>query len=396
MCPAVVVVGGGYAGTLVAQAVDGDADVTLIDPRDAFVNFSGSLRALARPDWAHNPFFDYGTLLEHGRVVHDTVTSVDPAGVALAGGARIDADYLVLATGSSHSYPAHPRHVSTSAAQAVHDLHATNDQLARADRVLILGAGPVGLELSGEIREVWPDKGITIVDPAPELLPGFLPEVRDDLRRQLEFLKIELRLGTSLTALPSVEAGTARTFTVTTDTGEEIAADTWFRCFGARVNTGYLEDGGLVELTDRRTVPVDQHLNVVGHQDIYAVGDIADLPDAKMATHAQTQAQVVVDNLRSQLRGEHPATVYEPASVSRIFLPLGTRGGIGQLPDPDGGARAAPLKTVIERKGSDLFTSRFAQRFNVSRLTGRNLNPRRELDHLCPRGDLNPHALLGH
>jgi NADH dehydrogenase FAD-containing subunit len=367
MCPAVVVVGGGYAGTLIAQAVDVDADVTLIDPRDAFVNFSGSLRALAQPGWAHNPFFDYGTLLGHGRIVRDSVTSVDPAGAALARGGRINADYLVLATGSRHSYPAHPRHVSTSAAQAVRDLHATNDQLARADRVLILGAGPVGLELSGEIRQVWPNKRVTVVDPTPGLLPGFLPEVREDLCRQLEELKIELRLGASLTALPPVEVGTAATFTVTTDAAEEITADIWFRSFGARVNTGYLEDGGLVGLTERRTVPVDQHLNVVGYQHIYAVGDIADLPDAKMATHAQTQAQVVVNNLRSQLRGEQAVTVYEPASVSRIFLPLGTHGGVGQLPSPDGGAMAAPLKTVIERKGSDLFTSRFAQRFHVSR-----------------------------
>ena len=132
--------------------------------------------------------------------------------------------------------------------------------------------------------------------------------MRDDLGRQLEELKIELRIGTSLTAFPPVAAGTATTFTVTTDTGEEITADIWFRSFGARVNTGYLEDGGLAELTDRRTVPVDQYLNVAGYQDIYAAGDIADLPDAKMATHAQTQAQVVVDNLQSQLRGKRRAT----------------------------------------------------------------------------------------
>jgi NADH dehydrogenase FAD-containing subunit len=364
MSSTVVVVGGGYAGILVAKSLDSDAQVTLIDPRDAFVNFSGSLRALAQPDWAHNPFFDYQTLLEHGRVVRDTVTSVDPTGVTLAGGGRVDADYLVLATGSSHSYPAHPRHMTTGAAQAVENLRVTNGQLARAERVLILGAGPVGLELSGEIREVWPDKRITIVDPSPELLPGFLLEVREDLRSQLEKLKVDLRLGTSLTALPPVEVGTATTFTVTTDAGESITADIWFRSFGARVNTGYLEDGALVELTERHTVPVDEHLNVLGYQNVYALGDIADLSDAKMATHAQTQAPVVVENLQAQLRGEQPASVYESGSVPRIFLPLGTRAGVGQLPAPDGGAMAAPLDTVIQRKGTDLFTSRFAERFN--------------------------------
>ncbi|HZE37976.1 MAG TPA: FAD-dependent oxidoreductase [Stackebrandtia sp.] len=366
MGPAVVVVGGGYAGTLIAKSLDGDARVTLIDPRDAFVNFAGSLRALARPDWAHHPFFDYRTLLKHGRVVRDRVTSADPAGVTLSDGGRVDADYLVLATGSSHSYPAHPRHMTTSAAPAVKDLRVTNDHLRRAERALILGAGPVGLELAGEIREVWPDKHITIVDPSPDLLPEFLPEIRADLHRQLKELDVDLRLGTSLTESPPVEPGTNSAFTATTDAGEPITADIWFRSFGARVNTDYLEDGALVELTERRTVPVDEYLNVVGYRSVYALGDIADLSDAKMATHAQTQSLVVVENIRAQLRGDETGTVYESGSVPRILLPLGTRAGVGQLPDPAGGAIAVPLETVIQRKGIDLFTSRFMERFDLT------------------------------
>ncbi|BCJ38586.1 NADH dehydrogenase [Actinocatenispora thailandica] len=359
----VAVVGGGYAGTLVAKELDGDAQVVLVDPRDTFVNVAGSLRALARPDWAHHVFFPYRALLARGRVLRDLAASVDAGGVTLAGGGRLDADYLVLATGSSYSYPARPRQAATSAAQALAELRATHDQLARAERVLILGAGPVGLELAGEIREAWPHKGIVVVDPAAEILPGFLPEVRRELRRQLDALGIELRLGTALDGLPPFEDGTAGTFTVSTTGGEKITADIWFRSFGARVNTGYLADGKLVALTDRATVPVDEHLAVRGHRHVYAVGDIADLPDAKMATHAQTQALVVVENVRAQLRGEPPRSGYQPARTRRILLPLGTRGGVGQMPDQDGLPVAAPLDTVIRRKGTDLFTARFAERF---------------------------------
>lgn len=94
----------------------------------------------------------------------------------------------------------------------------------------------------------------------------------------------------TLTSLPLVDDGTASSFTVTTSESEEITADIWFRTFGTRLHTDYLDDGALVELTDRRTVPVDEHLNVVGNKNVYAVGDIADLADAKMATHAITQA----------------------------------------------------------------------------------------------------------
>src|SRR3954470_24531659 len=97
------------------------------------------------------------------------------------------------------------------------DLRQTHEQVRPAERVLILGAGPVGLELAGEIKEVWPDKQVVIVDRTDQLLPGFLPEVQNDLRAPLGKLGIELHLGTGLTALPTIEAGRAVCFTVTTD-----------------------------------------------------------------------------------------------------------------------------------------------------------------------------------
>lgn len=51
----VVVVGGGYGGAAVAKALEPAADVVLIDPRDAFVNAAGSLRALIQPDCGQLP-----------------------------------------------------------------------------------------------------------------------------------------------------------------------------------------------------------------------------------------------------------------------------------------------------------------------------------------------------
>jgi NADH dehydrogenase FAD-containing subunit len=360
----VLVVGGGYAGTLVAKELDDRASVTLVDSRDSFVNYSASLRAMVREDWAEAPFFCYGTLLKHGTVVHGTVVSVDDEGARLSDGRRLDAHYLVLATGSSYAYPAHPRPDTTVAQDAAAQLRATGRELAQAKRVLILGSGPVGLELAGEIREAWPNMEITVVSPSTELLPGYLPEVHDELIAQLDRLGIDLQLGTRLSDEPSVPPAVAQPFTVTTTDGRTITADIWFRTFGARVNTDYLADARLVELTAKRLVPVDEHLAVVGHPNVYALGDIADLPDAKMATHAQTQAAIVIDNLTAQLEGRQPSVSYQPAAMPRIFLPLGSGCGVGQVPTPDGPI-PAPLDAVIERKGRDLFTSRFAERFGL-------------------------------
>src|SRR4051812_1731193 len=270
----VVVIGGGYGGSLAAKELDSEADVTLIDPREAFVNAAASLRALTRPDWAHNAFFSFATLLQQGRVIRDRAVSVDPKGVTLASGERVEADYLVLATGSGYTYPAKPMDASTSTARQLDDLRATHKELSGAGRVLILGAGPVGLELAGEIKDVWPDKDVVVVDRGDRVLPGFLPEVQDGLRHRLGELGIELRLGTTLTALPAVEPGRAGRVAVTTDEGDEIVADIWFRAFGVRINTGYLADGRLTPLTGSGTVPVGERLNVRGYERIYAIGDI--------------------------------------------------------------------------------------------------------------------------
>lgn len=359
----VVVVGGGYGGSAVAKALDAEADVVLVDPRDAFVHSAGSLRALARPDWADNIFFPYDTLLARGTVIRDRVVSVDPGGVALASGRRVEANYLVLATGSSYAYPGKPGAESTS--EALDDLCRTHKELVGAERVLIAGAGPVGLELAGEIKAEWPHKRITVIDPNEQLLAAFLPEVREDLHRQLDELDIRLRLGTRLTAAPTTEPGRVETFTVTTTDGDQLTADIWFRAHGMRINSDYLADGGLTTRTPRGQVRVDEKLAVHGYHHVYAIGDITDVTEAKMALHAMQHAEVVAQNITAQLRGGQPAATYRPARDPVILLPLGPRRGVGQLPTPDGPV-AAPATTVSEYKGTDLGVGNFAALFDTA------------------------------
>ncbi|GAA4054223.1 NAD(P)/FAD-dependent oxidoreductase [Actinomadura miaoliensis] len=363
MSRTVAVIGGGYGGSAVAKALDAEADVVLIDPRDAFVNAAGALRALAQPDWAPNMFFPLDTLLTRGTVVRDRAVSVDPGGVTLASGRRVEASYLVLASGSSYAYPAKPK--ADSAEEALDDLRRTHKELAGADRVLILGAGPVGLELAGEIKEVWPHKRVTIVDPAERLLPAFQPEMLQDLHRQLDELDIRLRLGTGLAAPPATEPGRAATFTVTTTGGEQITADIWFRAHGVHVNSDYLADERLTTRTPLGRVPVTETLNVRGYDHVYAVGDITDVPEDKRAGYAMQHAEVVARNITAQLRGEQPTAVYRPSPDPMILLPLGPGRGVGQLPTPDGPA-VVPAATVSEYKGADLFTGRFTELFGTA------------------------------
>lgn len=374
--PTVVVVGGGYGGSAVAKALDEGTDVVLVEPKDAFVHAAGSLRALVRPDWAGNIFFPYDKLLKRGRVVRERAVSVDTGGATLASGARVDADYVVLASGSDYPFPA--KMDTDVAAEALERIRAAHKELAGAERVLIAGAGPVGLELAGEIKAVWPQKHVSVVDPGERLMPAFAPEMRDDLRRQLDALGVELLLGTALAREPSAAPGRAGAFTVPTVGSGELTADIWFCCHGVSVGGGHLGAELAAARTPQGLVRVTDTLNVDArgdrargdaqgrvHRNVYALGDLAALAESKMAGHAVRHAEVVAANILAQVRGEEPASVYVPSPIRSILLPLGPRGGVGQVPSPDGPSVLA-AEVVAQYKGADLGIGRFVELFDTA------------------------------
>src|SRR4030081_1716058 len=145
--PTVVVVGGGYGGVAVAKALDETSDVVLVEPKDAFMHNIAALRALVDPSWLPRIFLPYSHLLTNGRVVRDRAAVVDPHRVVTASGEEISADYVVLATGSRYPFPAKTDLVDSH--HAKEQVRQTHRSLAPADRVLLVGAGPVGVELAG-------------------------------------------------------------------------------------------------------------------------------------------------------------------------------------------------------------------------------------------------------
>lgn len=165
--PTVAVIGGGYGGVTTAKELDDVADVVLVEPKDAFVHNVAALRALVDPSWLPRIYLPYdGLLARGGRVVRDRAAKVDAGRVTLASGEEIRPDYIVLATGSAYPFPA--KSDVDSAAASRDKVRAAHAALSAAGRVLLLGAGPVGIELSGEIKAVWPDKRVILLDVADD------------------------------------------------------------------------------------------------------------------------------------------------------------------------------------------------------------------------------------
>src|SRR5918911_4534384 len=84
--PTVVVIGGGYGGIAVAKALDEEADVVLVEPKDAFEHNVAALRALVDPSWSDRIHFPYDGLLKRGRVIRDRAVRVDQNRIVLGSG----------------------------------------------------------------------------------------------------------------------------------------------------------------------------------------------------------------------------------------------------------------------------------------------------------------------
>jgi NADH dehydrogenase FAD-containing subunit len=355
--PTVVVIGGGYGGINVAKALDPEVEVVLVEPKDAFVHNIGALRAVVDPEFLPKIFLPYDRLLANGRVVRDRAAEVSAHQVVLASGAAIAADYVVLATGSAYPFPAKSN--AHDAADAIDNYRAAYNELTHANSVLLVGAGPVGIELAGEIVAKWPNKHVTLLDFSDDVLGDrFRPDLRAELRKQLLDLGVDLVLGEGLHELPPTVAGELATFTVTTNSGREITADIWFQCFGVSPVSDYLSDDLATARRADGFVTVGPSLQVAGHENVFAIGDVS-TADAKLAGLAGMQAQLVAENIMKMVNGDDDLAVHEPFGPA-IVVPIGPDGGSGQLP---GQEELMSREMVANLKGRDLMVDRFDETF---------------------------------
>lgn len=76
------------------------------------------------------------------------------------------------------------------------------------------------------------------------------------------------------------------------------------------------------KMASNGALKVNQYLQLEGYENIYVIGDCADLEEPKMAYHAGLHADVVVTNIINSLT-QKPLKTYKPGKVSSQLLALG-------------------------------------------------------------------------
>jgi NADH:ubiquinone reductase (non-electrogenic) len=329
----IVIVGGGFGGLFTALDLAGSGDVTLISDQDHFLfapmlyeYLSGEVE-----EWHIAP--RYKELLDEDvDLVQDKVANIDLEKRSVAfetGREPLSYDVLVLAVGGVTNYAGVEgaaqfslpfrkiAHADALRQRMVETLDAVPPDLPPQDvrsalTFAIVGAGASGAELSTKMADLLRDAferralhgepRILLIEMGDKVVPGMGEEIRKFVESALQQSRVELH------TLTRVLRVTENSVTV-----EHNGAQTEITTAGVVWTGGVLMNPLIQSLqadkTERGLLRVEPTLQLVGHNYVFALGDIAFFPDATptlagTAQLALQQARLAARNVKSLIAGD--------------------------------------------------------------------------------------------
>lgn len=289
----VVIIGAGFAGLEAAKVLRRSSriDVILID-RHPYQLFSPLLYQVATGALPEDDIaYPVRAAIPGVDFIRGDVVRIDPQAhrVRLYDGQEVSYDQLVIATGSvgttfgipgveEHALQmksiADARRIKTRLLNTYEEVQ--EGRLPReALRVVVVGGGPTGVEVSGAVAEVqsslfreYPeiaDKAtVTLVEAGPRLLPSFSEESSEHAKDELEQLGVTVKLGSAVDRMYERD--------VHLKGGEILPAGTVIWAAGVAAPERW---GDLGATGPSRRLVVDEFLRLPDTPDVWVVGDTA-------------------------------------------------------------------------------------------------------------------------
>src|SRR5277367_822741 len=338
--PRIIIVGAGFGGLAAAKALKNTpAEIILIDRTNHHL-FQPLLYQVATaaltPSQIATPSRSILRKQKNITVILGEATGVDKDQkcVLVSDADRqnvpVAYDYLILATGATHSYFGHnefekfaPGLKTVADAVAVRNKILQAFELAEAEEdpgshrdlltFILVGAGPTGVEMAGalavlvrstlksEFRRIDPASArIVLVDMAPRVLPPFPEDLSKAAKERLEKLGVEVRLGHSVDQIDADGIVVA---------GERIVSKTVIWTAGVAPSPA----GKWLQVeTDRAgRVRIQNDLTVPGHPEIFVIGDTASFqedgkPLPGVAQVAMQEGRHAAKVIHNRLTGASP------------------------------------------------------------------------------------------
>ncbi|MBL8094756.1 MAG: FAD-dependent oxidoreductase [Anaerolineales bacterium] len=200
-------------------------------------------------------------------VVRGQARFVDPHTLVVDGadGERtLTGDVVVIASGST---PHHPDGIPFDDPR-VFDAGRIGEMARLPRRVVVLGAGVIGLELAGVFMSVGAQ--VTVVELGQRVLAAADDELADQLRRSMEAQGVSFWLGEPIGTVQSGPDG----LRVSLRNGLGVACDTLLVAAGRRGNSAQLGLEAIgVKINEQGFIPVNGHYQTVA-PGVYAAGDV--------------------------------------------------------------------------------------------------------------------------
>ena len=328
----ILILGGGFGGLFTALDLPGAGEITLVSDEDHFTfkpmlyeYLSGEVAA-----WHIAP--NYSELLGDVKIVRGDVSSIklENRSVSIEGRqAPLTYDALVLALGTTTNYwgvegaeeftlpfrtmsdANHLRRRMTETLDRI-QVDAAPQDTREALTFVVVGGGASGVELSTKMSDLLRDavkrralRGgprVIIVEMTDRLVPGMGDEIREYVERELDRHRIEVHTRTRV-------ARVSKTGLTLEHNGRETEITAAGVVWVAGVRMNPLIEKLDVEKDKRGLILVEPTLQVRGHQNAFALGDIAFYPDVAptlsgTAQLALQQAHLCARNVRAFLNGE--------------------------------------------------------------------------------------------
>jgi NADH dehydrogenase len=299
--PKIVIVGAGFGGLEAARALKKSAaDITVIDRHNHHcfqpLLYQVATAVISPADIAW-PVRSILRKQENARVVLGTIRSIDKAAkIVKADTIDLPYDYLVLATGVTHSYFGHDdwqdaapglktlTDATKIRSRVLLSFERAETATTEADRkrlltFVIVGGGPTGVEMAGAIAEIARQtlrfdfrridprsSRILLIEAGPRILPSFPEDLSAYAEKSLRNMGVEVMTSTMVTECrrDGVSLGPRRI---------ESEAIIWAAGVKASPAANWL--GAEQDRAGRINVSAD--LSVPGHPEIFAIGDTAAL-----------------------------------------------------------------------------------------------------------------------
>lgn len=369
--PRVVVVGAGFGGIYAARHLGKlPVDVTVVDRKNHHtfqpLLYQVALAVLS-PGEIAQPIRSILRDNRNTEVLMDEVVGFNAAEnrVLLKSGSQVVYDYLILGTGSTHSYfgkdqwaPLAPGLKSIEDATEIRRRVLLAFELAERQMVetgshpplnfIIIGGGPTGVELAGAIsdiarlymtrdfRHIDPSTAnVLILEGSPHILGAYPEDLQKAAVEQLAKLGVRVRTGSHVTDVQPgyVMVGEERIESVCTLWAAGVQASPLGKMIAEQIQA---------PMDKRGCVIVDGHLNPPNHPEIFVIGDLSHFeqdghqvpgvaqPAMQMGTYAAERIGLLTTNPDAAARQKSfryfdkgdMATIGRKAAVARIVWPF--------------------------------------------------------------------------